>query len=107
MTSNRRDLINGLAAAMGAGTFAATTYEGTNRYDKGTGTFYCNGHIISPSIVEKASEFFEANLKRCDRSTSEGNEMYLIYETAVEAIKLMRTTNANQNSSIVASNKDH
>ena len=76
MTSNRRDLINGLAAAMGAGTFAATTYEGTNRYDKGTGTFYCNGHIISPSIVEKASEFFEANLKRCDRSTSEGNEMY-------------------------------
>ena len=38
MTSNRRDLINGLAAAMGAGTFAATTYEGTNRYDKGTGT---------------------------------------------------------------------
>lgn len=105
MTTNRSDLINGLAAAMGAGSFSATRYE-SNKYDKGTGTFYCNGHIISATTIQKASNFFEANMKRCDKSTSSGNEMYLIYETAVEAIKLMQTNNTNMNSSIVASDKE-
>lgn len=104
MTKDRSDLINGLAAAMGAGNFSATKYV-ENKYDKGTGTFYCNGHIISATTIQKASDFFENNMNRCNRSTSEGNEMYLIYETAVEAIKMMRQTNANQNSAIVASDK--
>ena len=100
----RTDLINGLAAAMGAGNYSATKYV-ENKYDKGTGTFYCNGHIISATTIQKASDFFEGNLKRCDRSTSEGNEMYLIYETAVEAIKMMRANNTNGNSAIIASDK--
>ena len=99
---DRTDLIHGLAAAMGAGNFSATKYV-ENKYDRGTGTFYCNGHIISATTIQKASDFFEANMKRCDRSTTEGNEMYLIYETAYEGIKMLRANNSNLNSSIVAS----
>jgi hypothetical protein len=102
MAADRSSLINELAAAMGAGQFSATAYE-NNRYDKGTGTLYCNGHIISATTIEKAKNFFEGNMKRCDRNTTAGNDMYMIYETAVEAIKWLQDSSPD-NQGVVTKN---
>ena len=43
--ADRSDLINQLAASMGAGQFAQTKYE-ESRFDSETGTLYCNGMKI-------------------------------------------------------------
>ena len=51
--ADRSDLINQLAASMGAGQFASTSYE-ESRFDAETGTLYCNGMAISKSVAEKA-----------------------------------------------------
>ncbi|WP_026505698.1 hypothetical protein [Butyrivibrio sp. NC3005] len=86
--ADRNDLIGQLAAAMGAGDFAATQYEGS-RYDRGTGTLYCNGHIISATTVQKAKKFYSTMMTKCDSTNPEGREMRSIYELALEGIKFM------------------
>lgn len=86
MTSERNNLIGQLAAAMGAGDFSTTKYE-SSRYDQGTGTLYCNGHIISHSTIEKAKAYFELMMKKCNVSEPAGRDMYSIYELALESIK--------------------
>jgi hypothetical protein len=89
MKTDRTSLINGLAQAMGAGTFAATEYH-ESKFDLATGTLYCNGHIISARTIDKAKTFLKNSMKRCDRGSSAGNEMYMIYETALESIKYLQ-----------------
>lgn len=87
--ADRSDLINQLAASMGAGQFAAKSLE-ESRFDADTGTLYCNGMVISKSIAEKAVQHFEMLEKKCDASNSSQREMAMIYRCAVEAIKLMQ-----------------
>nr|WP_297765651.1 hypothetical protein [uncultured Butyrivibrio sp.] len=86
--ADRSDLINQLAASMGAGKFAATSYEET-RYDAETGTLYCDGMVISKTIADKAIQHFELLYKKCDIKDSSQREMAMIYKCAVESIKLI------------------
>ena len=87
--ADRSDLINQLAASMGAGKFASQSMEET-RFDAQTGTLYCNGMVISQSIAEKAIQHFELLEKKCDVSDSSQRQMAMIYRCAVESIKLMK-----------------
>ena len=87
--ADRSDLINQLAASMGAGQFATKTLEEA-RFDAETGTLYCSGMVISKSIADKAIQHFEMLEKKCDASNSSQREMAMIYRCAVESIKLMQ-----------------
>ena len=87
--SGREDLINQLAASMGAGKFATTTFE-ESRYDVETGTLFCNGMVISKTTAEKAIQHFEMLEKKCDIKDSAQRQMAMIYRCAVESIKMMQ-----------------
>ncbi|WP_026651067.1 hypothetical protein [Butyrivibrio proteoclasticus] len=87
--ADRSDLINQLAASMGAGKFAPTTFE-ESRFDVETGTLYCNGMVISKSIAEKAIQHFQMLEKKCDTKNSAQREMAMIYRCAVESVKMMQ-----------------
>ena len=88
MADNRSDLINQLAASMGAGQFASTTYE-ESRFDPDTGTLYCNGMVITKSVAEKAIQHFEMLEKRCDTMDNNQRQMAMIYRCAIESIKVV------------------
>lgn len=87
--AEREDLINQLAASMGAGQFATTKYE-ESRYDTETGTLYCNGMAISKSTADKAIQHFEMLERKCDIQDSAQRQMAMIYRCAVESIKMMQ-----------------
>ena len=87
--ADRSDLINQLAASMGAGQFAAKSFE-ESRFDAETGTLYCNGMVISKSIADKAIQHFEMLESKCDATDSSQREMAMIYRCAVESIKMMQ-----------------
>lgn len=86
--ADRTDLINQLAASMGAGQFASTSLE-QSRFDAETGTLYCNGMVISKSIADKAIAHFEMLERKCDPQDSAQREMAMIYRCALESIKMM------------------
>ena len=85
----RENLINQLAASMGAGSFAQTKYE-ESRFDSETGTLYCNGMVISRSVASKAISHFELLEKKCDKNDTPQREMAMIYRCAIESIKMMQ-----------------
>ena len=87
--ADRSDLINLLAASMGAGDFAQTKYE-ESRYDPETGTLYCKGMAISGSVAEKAIKHFEVLEKKCDLDDPNSRQMAMIYRCASESIKMMQ-----------------
>lgn len=86
--ADRTDLINQLAASMGAGQFAPKSYE-ESRYDAETGTLYCDGMVISKSVADKAIKHFELLFKKCDITDTAQREMAMIYKCAIESIKLI------------------
>jgi hypothetical protein len=88
--ADRKDLINQLAASMGAGQFAQTKYE-ESRFDPETGTLYCNGMAISASVAEQAIKHFTTMQKRCDPNDPSSKQMAMIYACAVNAIKVMQS----------------
>ena len=87
--ADRGDLINQLAASMGAGDFGRPGLE-ESRYDHETGTFFCNGMVISKSIAEKAVQRFEILEKKLDASDANQREMAMCYRCAIESIKMMQ-----------------
>jgi Fe-S-cluster-containing hydrogenase component 2 len=87
--ADRSDLINQLAASMGAGQFAQTSYE-ESRYDPDTGTLYCNGMVISSSVADQAIKHFQTIMKKCDMNDPNSRQMAMIYQCAIEAIKVMQ-----------------
>ena len=87
--ADRSELINQLAASMGAGNFAKTKYE-ENKFDADTGTLYCNGMVISKSTADKAIQHFEILERKCDKNDSAQLQMAMIYRCAIEAIKMMQ-----------------
>ena len=87
--ADRTDLINQLAASMGAGQFAPKSYE-ESRYDAETGTLYCDGMVISKSVADKAIKHFELLFKKCAVNDTAQREMAMIYRCAVESIKMMQ-----------------
>ena len=89
MANNRSDLINQLAASMGAGDYAKTKFE-PSRYDADTGTLYCNGQIITKNTIDAAEQHFSQMYFKCDKSTSEGMQMAAIYQLALEGINQIR-----------------
>ncbi len=89
MISGREDLINQLAASMGAGGFAPTKFE-ESRFNAETGTLYCRGMAISKSTAEKAIKHFETLERRCDVKDSSQRQMAMIYRCAVESIKMIQ-----------------
>ena len=86
---DRTDLINQLAASMGAGQYAPTKFE-ESRFDPETGTLYCNGMVISASVADQAIKHFETMYKKCDLNESASRQMAMIYQCAIEAIKVMQ-----------------
>ncbi len=98
--NNRADTISALAAAMGAGEFAQTKYEEA-RFDTETGTLYCNGYVISKSIIDNALNHFKMLQNKCDTTDPSQRQMALIYATAVEAIKFMQPTNVKDGGQLV------
>lgn len=87
--ADRSDLINQLAASMGAGKYAPTKYE-ESRFDPETGTLYCNGMVISASVAQQAIKHFEAMKRKCDMNETASRQMAMIYQCAIEAIKIMQ-----------------
>ncbi len=86
---DRADLINQLAASMGAGQFAQTKYE-ESRFDSDTGTLYCNGMPITASVAEQAIKHFETVYNKCDKNEPASRQMALIYQCAIQSIKMMQ-----------------
>ncbi len=87
--ADRSDLINQLAASMGAGQYAQTKFE-ESRFDPETGTLYCNGMVISASVAEQAVKHFETMYKKCDLNEPASRQMAMIYQCAIEAIKVVQ-----------------
>ena len=86
--ATRADLINQLAASMGAGELSPTKFV-DKRYNSETGTLYCNGKITK-SVADVALKHFQIMRNRCKASTLETRQMADIYECAIEAIKIMQ-----------------
>ena len=84
----REDIINQLAASMGAGDFARTKFEGS-RYDSSTGTLYCEGYVISKSVIDEAISHFTMLRSKCDISDPDSRKMAMIYQAAIEALKML------------------
>ena len=91
MADNRSDLINQLAASMGAGDFAKTKYE-DSKYDPETGTLYCDGIMITKPVIEKAEQHFKALKSKCSYTDPASREMAMIYQIALEGIKMIRAS---------------
>ncbi|MBO5624011.1 MAG: hypothetical protein J5959_20565 [Butyrivibrio sp.] len=89
MPDNRTELINQLSASMGAGDYAKTRYE-KSRYDLDTGTLYCDGYVISKTVIDEAISQFNLMQGKCNMEDPASRHMALIYKTAIEAIKRMR-----------------
>lgn len=85
----REDLINQLAASMGAGDFANTKYE-ESRYDASTGTLYCDGIMITKVVIEKAEQYFRSLKAKCSYTDPASREMAMIYQLAIEGIKKIK-----------------
>ena len=86
---DRADLINQLAVSMGAGQLVAPKAE-ESRYDAKTGTLYCNGMQINASIADKAIRHFELVASKCDKNDDASRQMAMIYECAIQSIKMMQ-----------------
>ena len=86
--ANRADLINQLAASMGAGSLSPTKYV-DKRYDSETGTLYCNGKV-SKSVAAVSLKHFTLMKARCKGDSLEIRQMADIYQCAIEAIKIMQ-----------------
>ena len=89
--ADKMDLINQLAASMGAGDFAKTKYE-DSKYDPETGTLYCDGIMITKPVIEKAEQHFKALKSKCSYNDPASREMAMIYQVALEGIKIMRAS---------------
>ncbi|WP_026653596.1 hypothetical protein [Butyrivibrio proteoclasticus] len=90
MSGNRSDIINQLAASMGAGDYANTRYEGS-RYDKTTGTLYCDGMILSKSAIDEALSWFKMMHSKClTINDAASNKMATTYKIAIEAINRLK-----------------
>ncbi|MCR5155982.1 MAG: hypothetical protein K6C96_04820 [Butyrivibrio sp.] len=87
--ADRGDLINQLAATMGAGDFAQTKYT-ESRYDAQTGTLYCDGIMITKPVIEKAEQYFKTLKSKCSYTDPASREMAMIYQVAIEGIKMIR-----------------
>ncbi len=87
--AGREDLINQLAASMGAGDFARTKYE-DSRYDSETGTLYCDGIAIAKPTIDKAEQYFKQLKNKCSYNDPSSREMAMIYQLALEGIKKIR-----------------
>ena len=86
---DRADLINQLAASMGAGQ-RVTTKQEESRYDAKTGTLYCNGMQLNASIADQAIRHFELAASKCDKNDASSRQMAMIYECAIQSIKMMQ-----------------
>ncbi len=89
--ADREDLINQLAAKMGAGDFASTKYE-ESRYDSSTGTLYCDGIMIASTVIDKAEAHFKALKSKCSYADPSSREMAMIYQVAIEGIKMIKAS---------------
>lgn len=89
--ADREDLINQLAAKMGAGDFASTKYE-ESRYDSSTGTLYCDGIMIASTVIDKAETHFKALKSKCSYADPSSREMAMIYQVAIEGIKMIKAS---------------
>ena len=88
--ADREDLINQLAASMGAGDFAATRYE-ESRFDPETGTLYCDGIMVSKSAIDEALAFYRQMYAKCKYNTDNASQkMAITYKIAIEAITKMQ-----------------
>ena len=95
MADSRTDLINQLAASMGAGDYAKTRFE-ESRYDPETGILYCDGYVISKSVIDEAIQHFKLMQGKCDMNDPASRHMALIYKTAIEGIKKLRENDKNK-----------
>ncbi len=86
---DRADLINQLAASMGADQRVVTRQE-QSRYNSKTGTLYCNGMQINASIADQAIKHFELEASKCDKNDNSSRQMAMIYECAIQSIKMMQ-----------------
>ena len=90
--TNRAELINQLAASMGANT--VNTKSVNSRYDTKTGTLYCEGVVITKSIADKAIELFTTLEQKCNKNDPVQNEQALMYKCAIESIKIVQNPSA-------------
>ncbi|MCR5670879.1 MAG: hypothetical protein K6G10_07740 [Butyrivibrio sp.] len=89
--ADRGELINQLAASLGAGDFAQTKYT-DSRYDAQTGTLYCDGIMITKPVIEKAEAYFSSLKNKCSYTDPASREMAMVYQVAIEGIKMIKAS---------------
>ena len=94
--SNRAELINQLAASMGAGKVGTSVGDGTtkSRYNAKTGTLYCKEHNVSQNVANQAMTYFMGMKEKYSRNTSlQAQQMVQIYQCAIDAIRMSQDPN--------------
>ena len=95
MIDNKEALINQLASSMGVNTSSLNKgYQ--SRYDKATGTLYCNGYIITHNIIEDTKREINNMQARIKVVDYESRYKYMMTEVALQAIKLMEAGLTNE-----------
>ncbi|MBR1440288.1 MAG: hypothetical protein IJ589_03590 [Lachnospiraceae bacterium] len=94
----KEELIKGLTTAYG---IPVESKYAESHFDTATGTFYCNGHVMTAGKIEQALRYFEASKGYVEA----GSDVYMFCELAQEAIKLMQKNGTINGSIIMNKNK--
>ena len=89
---NKEQLIRDLASSFGMPDISKDKY-GSSRYDVATGTFYCDGVLISKHTMDKAIKHYEEQMNYLrPRSVVNGEllDAYLFATIAFNAITMLR-----------------
>ena len=87
----RENLIQNLASSFGMPDLSTTQYS-TSRYDKATGTLYCNGMAISKTTIEKAKSHYQNQMLFYKNKFDKGEDvlnMMMVATVAYNAICLL------------------
>ena len=94
--SNRAELINQLAASMGAGKVGASVGTGASksRYNAKTGTLYCKEHDVPQNVANQALTYFIGMKEKYGRNNSlQAQQMVQMYQCAIDAIRMTQDPN--------------
>ncbi len=87
----REELIRKLASQAGMTDQFNTKYEGS-RYDSNTGTFYCEGIVVTHNSVVEAQNFYKRQMESLKAKASKDKGLtnqYIFAAVAYNAITLM------------------
>ena len=94
MAVDRKDLITGLAEAMGVTEGIDTRFSGS-KYDDVTGTYYCDGIPLPHSSIENIKSWYKGQMEMYRLQAHEGGvkrEYFMRYAVAYNAICMLESS---------------